>query len=183
MDSPGDLIRQAYGLSVRRELPCFSGGDQRMPTTHRHLPECRQTVRRSLSAPPAKYVGCTRVSCSHAESAGCSNRRKPLLWRSDPKISLCILIACVSDAKSCEVVEGKEFSGRSCGGWSSCKSFCESNPNLIQMQQQVSRILIDTVGPGTFKLILAVSTRKESNSQGSGTSGGQQIPHTVADDN
>ena len=55
-----------------------------------------------------------------------------------------------------------------------------SYPNLIQVPQQVSRILIDAIGARLFELILAVTAGEQADSKRTGPAGSQEIPDAIA---
>ncbi len=66
-----------------------------------------------------------------------------------------------------------------CSMSSPISSMHDANAYLVQMGQQVKRVLINAVGPGSLKLVLAVAARKQSYSQGLRPARSQQIPNAV----
>src|SRR5712691_11808326 len=55
------------------------------------------------------------------------------------------------------------------------------DPELVQVGEQVSGVVIDPVGAGSLQLLLAVAARKQPHAQGAGPLGREQIPDAVAD--
>ena len=70
--------------------------------------------------------------------------------------------------------------GRSCGAREALHA---ANAELIQMPQQVRRILVDPIRARALQFFLAVATGEQAHSQGASPPGGQQIPDTVPHDN
>ena len=47
------------------------------------------------------------------------------------------------------------------------------------MLEEITRILIDTVGACTFEFILAIATREQADAQGLGTPSSEEVSYTV----
>src|SRR2546422_8737291 len=58
----------------------------------------------------------------------------------------------------------------------------EPHANLIEMPQQIGRIVVHPVGTRPFELVLPVPARKQADSQRQGPSRGEHVPDAVADD-
>src|ERR1700722_19610038 len=58
-----------------------------------------------------------------------------------------------------------------------------SNSNLVEVLQQIKRVLVHPISSSPFELILAVTTGKEADAQRSSASRCQQVPDTVSDYN
>jgi len=54
--------------------------------------------------------------------------------------------------------------------------------HLVQMQQQVGRIIVDPVSSGALQFFTAISPREEADAQRPGPSRGEHVPDAVTDD-
>src|SRR5690348_10376112 len=54
--------------------------------------------------------------------------------------------------------------------------------DLVDVAQEVGRILIYPHGTGALELVLAIAAGEEAHSQAAGAPGGQHVPDAVADD-
>jgi hypothetical protein len=57
-----------------------------------------------------------------------------------------------------------------------------ADSDLVEMQQQFSRILIHTVGSSPGQFMFAIATGHETDANGTRALGGKQIPNTIAND-
>src|SRR4029453_14163536 len=54
------------------------------------------------------------------------------------------------------------------------------DPDLVEVGQEIGRVVIDTVGAGPFQLLAAIAARQQPHPQRPGPPGGQQVPDRAA---
>src|SRR5256885_7392139 len=57
----------------------------------------------------------------------------------------------------------------------------DAPPDLVEVVQEVRRILIDAIRAGALELFLTIATRQESHAERAGAARREQVPHTVPD--
>src|SRR6478609_3294345 len=57
---------------------------------------------------------------------------------------------------------------------------CDPDPNLVQVSQEVRRVVIHAVGARTLELLEAITPGEEAHSQAPGPASGEEVPNAVA---
>src|SRR4029077_445429 len=66
------------------------------------------------------------------------------------------------------------------GGGGALLGVSGPHPALVEVVQQVRRVLIDAVCPGALQLFLSIATRQQSHAERAGAARREQVPHAVS---